>query len=155
MRVVDLTDHRGDIGPWILGELGADVIKVEPPEGCATRHANPLNKNDTSDLRSLHFGAYASNKRSIALDLDESSDRELFLKLIEVSDFLMSLDCRPSTEKAGLDRNDIEAINPQLVQVLIHHLAKADQERMIPIARSRSHRSAAHPICRAHRNDHR
>ena len=73
MRVIDLTDHRGDIGPWILGELGADVIKVEPPEGCATRHANPLKKNDSSDLGSLHFGAYASNKRSIALDLDELS----------------------------------------------------------------------------------
>ena len=50
MRVIDLTDHRGDIGPWILGELGADVIKVEPPEGCATRYANPLNKNDTSGV---------------------------------------------------------------------------------------------------------
>ena len=44
LRVVDLTDHRGDIGPWILGELGADVIKVEPPGGCATRHSNPLKK---------------------------------------------------------------------------------------------------------------
>ena len=31
MRGIDLTDHRGDIGPWILGELGADVVKVEPP----------------------------------------------------------------------------------------------------------------------------
>ena len=119
MRVIDLTDHRGDIGPWILGELGADVIKVEPPEGCATRYANPLNKNDTSDLGSLHFGAYASNKRSIALDLDESGDRELFLKLIEVSDFLYESGLPSSTEKAGLDRNDIEAINPELVQVLV------------------------------------
>ena len=33
MRVLDLTDHRVDIGPWILVELGADVIKVEPPQG--------------------------------------------------------------------------------------------------------------------------
>ena len=30
MRVIDLTDHRGDIGPWILGELGADVVKLNP-----------------------------------------------------------------------------------------------------------------------------
>ena len=68
MRVLDLTDHRGDIGPWILGELGADVIKVEPPHGCTTRAALPIREGDDSDIRSLHFAAYSSNKRSITLD---------------------------------------------------------------------------------------
>ena len=108
LRVVYLTDHRGDIGPWILGELGADVIKVEPPGGCATRHSNPLKKDDASALRSLHFGAYASNKRSIVLDLDASDDRELFLKLIEGADFLYESGVPAFTAEAGLDRSDIQ-----------------------------------------------
>ena len=53
MRVIDLTDHRGDVGPWMLGELGADVIKVEPPGGCSTRALNPIRKDDISDLPAL------------------------------------------------------------------------------------------------------
>ena len=66
LRVLDLSRQlAGPSCAMMLGDLGADVIKVEPPGGCATRHSNPLKKDDASDLRSLHFGAYASNKRSI------------------------------------------------------------------------------------------
>ena len=119
LRVLDLTDHRGDVGPWILGELGADVIKVEPPEGCVTRHSSPLRKNDSSDLRSLHFGAYASNKRSIVLDLDAIDDRELFLKLVGGADFLYESGLPTFTAEAGIDRSDIQKTNPQLVHVVI------------------------------------
>ena len=88
MRVIDLTDHRGDIGPWILGELGADVVKVEPPGGCSPRGSDPIRKDDASDLRSLHFSSYSSNKRSIVLNLESSEGRETFLKLLETADFL-------------------------------------------------------------------
>ena len=83
IRVIDLTDHRGDIGPWMLAELGADVIKVEPPAGCPTRAQSPVRDGDTSDLRSLHFSAYASNKRSMQLDLHDLNDQEIFMRLVE------------------------------------------------------------------------
>ena len=96
IRVIDLTDHRGDVGPWMLAELGADVIKIEPPNGCSTRSLQPIRHDDTSDLRSLHFSTYASNKRSMQLDLDDLSDRETFLRLVETADFLYEsgLPCR-------------------------------------------------------------
>ena len=119
IRVIDLTDHRGDIGPWMLAELGADVIKVEPPNGCSTRALQPIRDDDTSDLRSLHFSVYASNKRSIQLDLDDKSDREIFLGLVETADFLYEsgLPCR--TFDAGLDRSQISERNPKIVHVVV------------------------------------
>lgn len=119
VRVIDLTDHRGDIGPWMLAELGADVVKVEPPGGCSSRVLEPTRDGDVSDLRSLHFSTYASNKRSIQLDLDEQNDRETFLSLVENADFLYEsgLPCR--TSDAGLHRSQISERNARIVHVLV------------------------------------
>jgi crotonobetainyl-CoA:carnitine CoA-transferase CaiB-like acyl-CoA transferase len=119
VRIIDLTDHRGDIGPWMLAELGADVIKVEPLNGCSTRALQPIRDDDTSDLRSLHFSAYASNKRSIQLDLDDKSDRETFLRLVETADFLYESGSPSQTSDAGLDRSQISERNPRIVHVLV------------------------------------
>jgi len=65
MRVLDLTDHRGEVGPWLLAELGADVIKVEPPTGSPGRLPGP-GADGAYDGQSLRFAAYNANKRSIA-----------------------------------------------------------------------------------------
>ena len=119
LRVIDLTDHRGDVGPWILGELGADIIKVEPPGGCTTRDSNPVRRNSSSDLRSLHFAAYASNKRSIVLDLDGKDDRGILFKLVQGADFLYESGLPTRTSKFGIDRTQIEKSNNQLVHVIV------------------------------------
>jgi len=119
MRVIDLTDYRGDVGPWILGELGADVIKVEPPGGCSTRGSGPIRKDDTSDLRSLHFSSYSSNKRSIVLDLEDSEDRDTFLKLLGTADFLYESGMPSFLSEVGIDRTQIESTNNQLIHVIV------------------------------------
>ena len=76
-RVLDLTDHRGEISGMILGDLGADVIKVEPPEGNAGRYQGPLIDDESvpASERSLQFAAYNRNKRSIVLDPTSVTDR--------------------------------------------------------------------------------
>ena len=119
MRVIDLTDYRGDVGPWILGELGADVIKVEPPGGCSTRGSGPIRKDDTSDLRSLHFSSYSSNKRSIVLDLEDSEDQDTFLKLLGTADFLYESGMPSFLSEVGIDRTQIESTNNQLIHVIV------------------------------------
>ncbi len=119
IRVIDLTDHRGDIGPWMLAELGADVIKVEPPAGCPTRAQSPVRGGDTSDLRSLHFSAYASNKRSMQLDLHDLNDQEIFMRLVESADFLYESGLPSRTSDVGLDRSQIGECNSNLVHVLV------------------------------------
>ena len=64
-RVLDLTDHRGEISGMILGDLGADVIKIETPAGDTTRNLGPR-KNE--DLASMYL-ASNRNKCSSMLDL--------------------------------------------------------------------------------------
>ena len=70
--VLDLTDERGEIGPMLLGDMGAQVIRVEPPEGSRARCAPPHMAN--GDAASLQFQAYNRNKASIVLDPDDPAE---------------------------------------------------------------------------------
>ncbi|MYE82376.1 MAG: acyl-CoA transferase/carnitine dehydratase, partial [Gammaproteobacteria bacterium] len=67
-RVLDFTDERGEIGPMVLGDLGADVIRVEPPGGTGARRVEPRIAGADDDLASLSFRAFNRNKRSVVLD---------------------------------------------------------------------------------------
>src|SRR5215470_15387127 len=87
-RVLDLTDARAELGPLILAGLGADVIKVEPPEGSPSRHEPPLDPTLPAGSQSLRFHVFNRGKRSVDLDLDSTSGREHFLRLVASADFL-------------------------------------------------------------------
>lgn len=117
MRVLDLTDHRGEIGPWLLAELGADVIKVEPLSGVASRRRLPMVDGDTSDLASLEFCAYNSNKRSVTLDLVR--DRNQFLALIATADFVFESGVPGVLSDAGIKHSDLVAAQPLIIHVQV------------------------------------
>ena len=73
--VLDLTDDRGELAAMILGDLGADVIKVEPPQGSSSRHMAPFLPVGPEAERSLHYFAFNRNKRGITLDLAGDAGR--------------------------------------------------------------------------------
>ena len=80
VRVLDLTSVV--LGPYatqMLGDLGADIIKVEPPEGDTTRYTGP---RVSRDMASLFLGVNR-NKRSIVLDLKTAAAREALLRLVD------------------------------------------------------------------------
>ena len=118
-RVIDLTDHRGEIGPMLLGDLGADVIRVEPPSGSAARTVEPTIDAESSDQRSLSFLAFNRNKRSIALDPSVEADRATFEALVQSADFIF--ESAPGSVLAiwGYDVDSISALNDQIVHVRI------------------------------------
>ena len=66
--VLDFTDERGEVGPMIMGDLGAEVIKVELATGNSARNVAPFTEGPDGDLTSLSFHAFNRNKRSIVLD---------------------------------------------------------------------------------------
>ena len=119
VRIVDLTDERAIYGAKLLADMGADVVKVEPPGGCSTRGSDPIRKDDASDLRSLHFSSYSSNKRSIVLNLESSEGRETFLKLLETADFLYESGMPSFLSEVGIDRTQITSANNQLIHVVV------------------------------------
>ena len=69
-RVLDLTDERGLVCGYVLGALGADVIQIEPPGGSSAREIGPFANDQPGPERSLHWWAFARNKRSVVLDLE-------------------------------------------------------------------------------------
>lgn len=121
MTVLDLTDHRGELGPWMLGELGADVIKVEAPGGTPARAALPLRQTDGAggDLRSWQFCAYNSNKRSIELDLHDPDDREVFEGLLRLADFVYESGVPGTLAAAGYAHEDLAALNERIIHVQV------------------------------------
>ncbi len=118
-QVIDLTDSRAELGPMMLADLGADVVKVEPPGGCDSRRATPLDPSLPDGLASLRFHAYNRNKRAVTLDLDTEEGREGFHRLVAGADFLFENAPPGAMAARGLGFDDLRAVNPRLVYVAI------------------------------------
>ena len=120
MRVLDLTDHRGELGPWMLAELGAEVTKIEPPGGTPARGELPLDPAPQSeDLRSLQFCAYNSNKRSVVVDFTVESDRRLFEDLVAGADFVYESGVPGTLAEARYSHDDLVALSPRIIHVQV------------------------------------
>ena len=115
VRVLDLS--RVLAGPFctqILGDLGADVIKVESPQGDETRRYEPT-KNGVSS----YFLAFNRNKRSLAVDLKTEAGREIVRRLAQEADVLVENFRTGTMERWGLDHRSLRAANPRLIYAAI------------------------------------
>jgi crotonobetainyl-CoA:carnitine CoA-transferase CaiB-like acyl-CoA transferase len=121
IRILDLsTVILGPYAAQILAEYGADVIKIEPPEGDATRRTGP----STEPGMGAFFLGVNRGKRSVVLDLKQPADRERMLALIDSADVLMH-SIRPQKLAAiGLDPAAVRARNPKVVYVGLHGFAE-------------------------------
>jgi crotonobetainyl-CoA:carnitine CoA-transferase CaiB-like acyl-CoA transferase len=118
-RVLDLSDERGLVCGWMLAELGADVVCVEPPGGSTARRRGPFAGDQRDPERSLFWWAYARNKRSICLDPDSAEDRATLLRLAETADVLVESDAPGELARRGLGYDELSRRNPGLVYVSI------------------------------------
>lgn len=117
VRIIDLTSvMMGPYATMILGDYGADVIKVESPEGDVMRHAAPM--------RHPQMGAMYlqgnRNKRSIVLDLKKAGGRATLLRLSATADVFVH-NVRPAAmSRLRLGADDLLAVNPRLVYASLH-----------------------------------
>lgn len=113
IKIVDLTAVI--LGPYamqLLGDQGADIVKIEPPEGEMLRHLGA--PRHTAGMGPLHLAANR-NKRSLALDLKQPQARAALLKVIAGADALVH-SMRPQAVAAlGLDYESVRNINPEIV----------------------------------------
>ena len=112
LRVLDLTTViLGPTATQLLGDLGADVVKIEAPEGDTMRWISPWRHRGMGPL----YLQCNRNKRSIVLDLKTEAGKAAILALAEVADVLVS-NVRPQgLKRLGLDYESIAAINPKII----------------------------------------
>jgi benzylsuccinate CoA-transferase BbsE subunit len=115
IRVLDLTHEPGFFTGKLLGDLGADVVKVEPPGGAAERRRPPFWGGRPDPERSLLWLAMNTSKRGITLDLDCARGRELFVTLVETADVVLESDAPGALAARGLGWDVLSAQNPRLV----------------------------------------
>ena len=118
-RVLDLTTERGLLCGQILGDLGADVIKVEPPGGSPARMIPPFFDDVPHPDRSLYWWAYNRNKRSITADIKHRQGRELVLNLVKRADFFIESFNPGYLDGLAMGYQALAAINPALIYVSI------------------------------------
>ncbi|MBI2765587.1 MAG: CoA transferase [Chloroflexi bacterium] len=131
VRVLELCDERGAWAGKLLADAGAEVVKVEPPEGDATRGYPPFAGDVPGSARSLYFWHYNTSKRGVTLDLGQEAGRALFLRLADASDILIESQPPGRMAELGLDYPDLAPSNPGLIMVSItpfrRHGPRADE----------------------------
>ena len=122
IRVVEMTSVV--LGPYacqMLGDLGADVIKIEPIGGDTNRNLGPHRNN--SDMSAL-FLTCNRNKRSVSLDLKSSRGKAAAMEIIKTSDVVVH-NFRPAAMKRlGLDYECIKAVNPEVIYCATYGYSK-------------------------------
>ena len=120
IRVLDLATGYCEIAGRLLADMGAEVIKVEPPGGHPSRRHPPFVDGREGELDgSLHWAVYAIGKRSVVLDLGDEADRARLRELARGADVLVE-SLEPGTLDAlGLGYADLGALNPALVYASI------------------------------------
>ncbi|OGQ76798.1 MAG: hypothetical protein A3G94_01620 [Deltaproteobacteria bacterium RIFCSPLOWO2_12_FULL_60_16] len=118
-RVLDLTDELGFLCGKILGDLGADVIKIERPGGDAARGIGPFFHGRPDPEKSLYWFGFNNNKRGVTLNLESPRGRELFSRLAGGADFLIESFVPGYLDGLDLGYAALSRKNPRLVHTSI------------------------------------
>lgn len=120
VRVIDLTQALA--GPYctmLLADLGADVVKVEPPSGDMTRFPGPFTPEDTEQAYGGYFASINRGKRSIVLDLKDDDDRAAFVALARTADVVVENSRAGVMDRLGVGYEVLAAENPRLVYAAV------------------------------------
>jgi len=116
LRILDLTRESGFLAGKILADLGADVVKVEPPGGDSEGRRGPYLGDVEDPERSLLWLALNTSKRGITLDLDSERGRALYRALVARADVVLETEPPGALAKRGIDFDSLCAENPRLIQ---------------------------------------
>ncbi|MDD4858847.1 MAG: CoA transferase [Dehalococcoidales bacterium] len=101
----------GPFGSMLLGDLGAEIIKIEPPGGEISRHqAGPSYKGESN-----YYLAFNRNKKSIVLDLKTKSGKQAFYDLVKISDIVWDNHRAGAMKRLGADYDTLKKINPKII----------------------------------------
>lgn len=113
-RVIDLSEPLSAYGTRLLADLGAEVIRVEPPEGASIRTLPPF-----ADGQGLFHAYMDAGKQSVRLDLDQEGDRERFASLLASADLLYDGTQPGYLARRGFDWERLQTLNPELIHLAL------------------------------------
>ena len=118
-KILDLTDQKGHLCGRILGDMGADVIKIEPPGGDPARQRGPFYHDEIDPQKNLNWFFTNANKRGITLDLQNTSGKEIFKQLAAQADLVIE-SFKPGTmERLGFGYEQLCEIKPDIIMTSI------------------------------------
>ncbi|MEK7215196.1 MAG: CoA transferase [Chloroflexota bacterium] len=118
-RVLDLAGPIGFHGVKLLADMGAGVVKIEPPAGDPARLTPPFKDDLPHRERSLYFLHYNSNKRGITLDLTQPDGRDIFLQLARRADAVIESMAPGGMDALGIGYEAVRAVNPGVVYAAV------------------------------------
>ncbi len=119
IRVLDLTGPVGVYCGKLLADLGADVIRIEPPQGHPLRRIGPFYHDEADTEKSLYHFHVNTNKRGVTLDIEHPDGQQLFRKLVRTADVVVESFDPGYMDSLNLGYADLAKINPGLIMTSI------------------------------------
>jgi crotonobetainyl-CoA:carnitine CoA-transferase CaiB-like acyl-CoA transferase len=116
---VELCDERGQMAGKLLGDMGADVVKVEPPGGEASRRYGPFAGEGEDPDRSLYFWSFNTSKRSLVVDIDHPRGLNIARALMEKADVVLETYAPGDLQRRSLGYEHVSACNPGVIYVSV------------------------------------
>lgn len=115
VRVLDLADEIGIYCTKLLADLGADVIRVEPPHGHPMRRIGPFYQDDPDPEKSLLHFLMNANKRGVTLDLNHPDGRQVFEAMVRTSDVVVESHAPGYLSSLGLGYEQLKSLKPDII----------------------------------------
>ena len=132
-KVIELAREPIALAGKLLGDMGADVLLVEPPGGDPARMIPPFFEDVPGPENSLWWWHHHTSKRGICLDLDSDEGRERFLALIADADMLIESEPAGRLAALGIDHDDLLRLQPELIHVSITPFGRASANAAVPM----------------------
>ena len=119
ISILDLCDEKGHLVGKLLGDMGASVIKIEPPAGDSARNVGPFRDDVPDPDSSLYFWAFNTSKRGVTLDISKPEGADLLRRLARDADIILESFDPGYLDSLGLGYSDLSAANPALIMTSI------------------------------------
>lgn len=118
-RILDLTNELGHLAGKVLGDFGADVIKVEKPGGDPSRNIGPFYKDIADPEKSLFWFATNTSKRGITLNIENGEGRKLLKQLVKTADIVLESFEPGYLNNFGVGYSDLKEVKPDIIMTSI------------------------------------
>lgn len=131
-RVVELSNERIAFAGKLMGDMGADVVLVEPPGGSPSRRYPPFADDEPDPEKSLYWWHYNTSKRGLVLDLERAAGRAAFLELIATADVLIESEAPGRLAALGLDYDALSQVKSDLIHVSMTPYGRDTEKKSWP-----------------------